>query len=58
MQNRQKYRPLYVELELPLSQKAADDFADLKFVPESLTNQGRTDLPGFRPDVTLPGEDQ
>jgi hypothetical protein len=58
MQNRQKYRSLYVELELPLSQKATDDFADLKFFPESLTNQGRTDLLGFRPDVTLPGEDQ
>ena len=58
MQNRQEDRPLHIELELPFRQKPADDLADPQLLPESLTDQRRTNLLPIRPDVALSGEDQ
>ena len=58
MQNGQEDRPLHIEPELPFRQKPAEDLADPQLLPESLTDQRRTDLLRIRPDVALPGEDQ
>src|SRR3972149_6422818 len=58
MQNRQKNRPLHVELELSVRQKPTDDLADAQFLPEPLTDQGWSDLLGIRTDVALAREDQ